>query len=424
MSGGTPVLGQDAGGTGRLGRLAPDELLGLLRGRRWFRALEHPAAGARVTAVLHADDALELSLVDVRFADGETGHYLVALGADGSDAMTDLEALRRLTHLAGVETPCLAVRPVGVEQSNSAVVLDESVVLKLYRHIEPGPGIEAELLHGLQAAGFASSPRLLGVLDDERSGLDSTLAIVTEYVSSAGDGWELTLSSLASGDPDWLPSRARRLGEVTGAMHAALASGAEPALAPEQPGPEALDELVAELEADVEALTGTPLDATVSPLLELVRGLRAGAEMPQLALRIHGDYHLGQALWADRGDWVVIDMEGEPARPIPERRRRTLALRDVAGMLRSFAYAADASSLHGGFPAPSGWEASCRATFLEGWRATIDPRLVPVSDESLEQLLALCELRKLLYEVRYELAHRPDWVRIPAARLERILQGR
>jgi maltokinase len=421
---GAPVLGEDAGGTGRLARLAPDALLGLLRGRRWFRALEHPAAGARVSAVLHAEAELELTLVEVRFTDGQSGLYLVALGAGGEDAMTDLDALRRLTQLAGVETPCLAVRAAGVEQSNTAVVLDESVVLKLYRHIEPGPGIEAELLRGLQAAGFASSPRLLGVLDDDRSGLDATLAIVTEYVPSEGDGWELALSSLAAGDAEWLPSRAHRLGEVTGAMHAALAAATDPVLAPEELGPATLAELTADLEADIEALGGTSLDATVAPLLALVRGVRAGAEMPQLALRIHGDYHLGQTLWADRGDWVVIDMEGEPARPLPERRRRTLALNDVAGMLRSFAYAADASSLHGGVPAPAGWEESCRAAFLEGWRSTVDPRLVPEGEQSLERLLALCEVRKLLYEVRYELSHRPDWVRIPAAGLERILQGR
>jgi predicted trehalose synthase len=423
MSGGPPVLGEDVGGPGRLARLAPAELLGLLHGRRWFRALEHPAASARVSAVVHADDALELSLVDVGFTDGEHGLYLVALGADGGDAMADLAALRRLTQLAGVDTPCLAVRAAGVEQSNSAVVLDESVVLKLYRHIEPGPGIEAELLHGLQEAGFASSPRLRGVLDDERSGRRTTLAIVTDYVASAGDGWELTLSSLSSGDTGWLPSRARRLGEVTGAMHAALASAADPVLAPEEPAAGALDELAAELETDLAALAATPLEAMVAPLRERTRALRESAAVPRLALRIHGDYHLGQALWADRGDWVVIDMEGEPARPIPERRRRTFALRDVAGMVRSFAYAASASSLHGGVPVPEGWEASCRAAFLEGWRATVDPRLVPAGEQGFESLLALCELRKLLYELRYELSHRPDWVAIPAAGLERILQG-
>ena len=149
----------------------------------------------------------------------------------------------------------------------------------------------------------------------------------------------------------------------------------------------------------------------------------ARVEPPRLVLRIHGDYHLGQVLWADRDDWVVIDYEGEPGRSLAERRRRTFALRDVAGMLRSFAYAADASSLLAGVPAPGGWEASCRAAFLEGWRATVDPRLLPPSERDLERLLALCELQKLLYELRYELAHRPDWVGIPVAGLERTTGG-
>ena len=149
---------------------------------------------------------------------------------------------------------------------------------------------------------------------------------------------------------------------------------------------------------------------------------QARAELPQLVLRIHGDYHLAQVLWSDRGDWVVIDLEGEPARSLEERRRRTFALRDVAGMLRSFAYAADAATLHGGRPAPEGWEDACRAAFLEGWGTTVDPRLVPPSADGSKSLLALCELQKLLYELRYERAHRPDWVRLPLAGLSRILE--
>jgi len=418
---GRATPGVTVAGPGRLGRLPSDELLGFLLGRRWFRALEHPPASARVAAAVHADDVLELSLVDVRFEDGLGGFYLVALGADGGDAMTDPASLRRLAQLAGVDTPCASVRTAGGEQTNSAVVLDESVVLKLYRHIEPGPGIEAELLHGLQAAGFTSSPRLRGVIEGGSPEPHTTLGIVTDYVASAGDGWELTLASLSAGDTGWLPSRARRLGEVTGAMHAALASSPDPLIAPEVPGPHSVGELTAELERDLALLAGTPLAGRLDEVRDVVRSLGENAELPRLALRIHGDYHLGQALWADGGDWVVIDMEGEPARPMSERRRRTFALRDVAGMLRSFAYAADASSLHGDVPAPADWELSCRSAFLEGWRATVDPRLVPAGERGCERLLALCELRKLLYELHYELSHRPDWVCIPVAGLERIL---
>ena len=124
----------------------------------------------------------------------------MALGADGGDAMTDPAALRRSRSSRASTRRAPRCAPRAASRSNSAVVLDESVVLKLYRHIEPGPGIEAELLHGLQAAGFTSAPRLRGVLERASPEPHATLAIVTDYVASAGDGWELTLASLAAGD--------------------------------------------------------------------------------------------------------------------------------------------------------------------------------------------------------------------------------
>jgi predicted trehalose synthase len=153
-------------------------------------------------------------------------------------------------------------------------------------------------------------------------------------------------------------------------------------------------------------------------LAAYVATLSAIAQPPALLARIHGDLHLGQVLRSGLGDWVVIDYEGEPARPLEERRAVDAAARDAAGMLRSFAYAAAYAD------APAGWEAACRTAFLEGWLEAVDPRLVPEGREALEALLALYELQKLLYELRYERAHRPDWVRIPAGALARILGGR
>ena len=139
-------------------------------------------------------------------------------------------------------------------------------------------------------------------------------------------------------------------------------------------------------------------------------------------IRIHGDYHLGQVLWAERVDWIVIDFEGEPGRSLAERRRRTSALRDVAGMLRSFAYAADGSRLLAQRDVAGRLGGSCRSAFLDGWRETVDPRLLPSSEAGFERLLALFELQKLVYELRYELGNRPDWVWIPVAGLERMLE--
>ncbi len=224
MSRRAPVAGTQAS-VSRLEHLEPDELLALVVGRRWFSATGGTPESALLSTLVHGDDELELGLVEVRFADGDARTYLVALGHGGGEALEDLPALARLLALAGVDSPCASVRPAGTDQSNSAVVVDESVVLKVYRRIEPGPAVEAELLRGLEA--FGSAPRLLGAIEHAAGGRRTTLAIATEYVPAAGDGWDLATAALAHGDAAWLPLRARLLGEVTGAMHAALAAAAD-----------------------------------------------------------------------------------------------------------------------------------------------------------------------------------------------------
>jgi predicted trehalose synthase len=117
---------------------------------------------------------------------------------------------------------------------------------------------------------------------------------------------------------------------------------------------------------------------------------------------------------------VILDFEGEPARSLPERRRKRSPLRDVAGMMRSFSYAASASPLLRGAEPPDGWEDRARAEFLEGYRSTIDQSLVP-SGSGMERLLRVFELEKAVYELRYELNNRPDWVQIPVAGIQRML---
>jgi maltokinase len=137
-------------------------------------------------------------------------------------------------------------------------------------------------------------------------------------------------------------------------------------------------------------------------------------------IRTHGDLHLGQTMLGDEG-WVVLDFEGEPARSLPERRRKRSPLRDVAGMLRSFAYAASASQLLRDVAPPADWETRARAEFLEGYRRAIEPTLVP-SSSSMDKLLAVFELEKAVYELRYELNNRPEWVKIPVAGIVRMLE--
>ena len=142
-------------------------------------------------------------------------------------------------------------------------------------------------------------------------------------------------------------------------------------------------------------------------------------------IRHHGDLHLGQTLRTHGRDarWIIIDFEGEPARPLTERRRKRSPLRDVAGMLRSFAYAASASQLLRGVPAPEGWEQQARSAFLEAYLATVEPTLLPAGRPAIEKLLAIFELEKAVYELRYELNNRPDWVPIPVAGIARLLES-
>jgi len=139
-------------------------------------------------------------------------------------------------------------------------------------------------------------------------------------------------------------------------------------------------------------------------------------------IRHHGDFHLGQTLLSRDGDWVILDFEGEPARPLLERRRKRSPLRDVAGMLRSFAYVASASELQRGAPAPEGWEAAARETFLGAYFDTVEPTLLPAGQAATEKLLQIFELEKAVYELRYELNNRPDWVGIPVRGILRLLE--
>jgi predicted trehalose synthase len=120
--------------------------------------------------------------------------------------------------------------------------------------------------------------------------------------------------------------------------------------------------------------------------------------------------------------WVVLDFEGEPARPLLERRRKRSPLRDVAGMLRSFAYAASASALQRDRPAPEGWEERARESFLAGYLEAVDAALMPPGEGPTRTMLSIFELEKAVYELRYELNNRPDWVGIPVAGIVRLLE--
>jgi maltokinase len=417
----------------RVEALSSDELLSVIAGERWFASKGREPESAQVVGWHAADGEAVVALVEVRFPEGTHDTYALALGeSDGRlvDALGDARLARELLAVAGVRADGRSVRPMGVEQSNSSVVVDERHVLKLYRRLEAGPNPELEMLRVLGARGFAHAPPLEGEIEHREAPIEATLALVAGYVPAHGGGWELALASLRE-DPEWLPTRARRLGEVTGAMHAALAADPEdPHFAPEEPSGESVAILAASVDEEIERVFQSlpelpalaPIAGRHGELRDLSQGL-AQIGPPGLAIRVHGDYHLGQVLWSEREDWVVIDFEGEPARSLPERRNRYSPLRDVAGMVRSFAYAEDAARLLHGVEPPSGWEERCRASFLEGYHEAVDPRLLPGGTTGSENLLALFELQKLVYELRYELGNRPDWISIPVAGLVQLLEA-
>jgi len=308
------------------------------------------------------------------------------------------------------------------------VVIGEELVLKVYRLLTAGDNPEVELLRYLREHGFANTPELLGSYEHSGRLIDSTLGIVTEFVPADRDGWSFALASLA-GDPSQFLGTLERLGEVIGSMHVLLASdSSDPSFAAEEPSAESLALVAATLDEEIEAVFAhLPENEVLEPIAgrgeDVRERLRVLASMTSRSrvIRIHGNLHLGDLLWTG-SDWLVLDFEGPPERSVPERRRKRSPLRDVAGMLRSFAYAASAAVLAGGSPPPDGWEEQARENFLRGWFSVAESSaFVPGGAAGAEQLLEIFELEKAVDELRHELEVRPDWVSIPVAAIERLL---
>ncbi len=456
---------------GDLDLLGERRLIDFVQGRRWFGQKTEEVTHANVvdTAVLRREiPMLVAAITEIRFQPGTHELYQLLLGfrpehdgwqeevigdSDGArayDALADAELARGLVELmragAAVEAGEGAIefhtvegvpipedlgefRRLGAEQSNTSVVFGERTIFKAYRRLEAGVNPELELLRFLTERGFSNIPALHGWYDYVGRPLTATLGVLQAFVPGARDGWELALESMGA-DPEGFLARLRRLGEVTGAMHTALASDAgDPSFAPEEPSTEALPLLVATVDEEIEELfLDLPEVDVVEPVAgrgeEIRERLRLISQLGPVGrvIRHHGDYHLGQVLW-NGSDWIVLDFEGEPARSVPERRRKRSPLRDVAGMLRSFAYAASATELSGASTPPPDWEERAREEFLAGYFETVDRTLVPSGRDAVRRLLALFELEKAVYELRYELNHRPDWLRIPVAGIQRLLEA-
>jgi maltose alpha-D-glucosyltransferase / alpha-amylase len=372
-------------------------------------------------------------------------------------------------------TDNLAPRRLTGEQSNTSIVFGERLILKLFRRLEPGINPDFEIGRYLtERVAFKRVPAVLGAI--EHTGIGEppgTLAMMQQLVESQADGWThatdevrrfydavqsrkppavndgaFDYSRIVSAEP---PAAVRdsigayldtagRLGRRTGEMHVALASEAsDGAFAPEPFTDEDLNVIRAAAAAEAQsAFAALEAHAALAPELiarrqDVIDRIQRGGTLEFTAskIRVHGDYHLGQVLWAE-GDFYILDFEGEPAKPVDARRSKQSPLKDVAGMLRSFSYAAHAG-LFAYTTARSDafeqlqqwahvWETWTTGAFLRGYfEATADALFVPRNPAQRDELLGLFVLEKALYELNYELNNRPDWVRIPIFGIRRLL---
>ena len=439
--------------------------------QRWFGAKGRPVAAVDVTARTSLTDTeplLDLLVLTISFADGtpeqryqlllgrrtevhgELEHHLIGKvgGLCAFDALGDndatawlLEALRagrtvgdvRFVPEPGAELAAPGPgRVMTGEQSNSSVVYGERSILKLFRRVNVGVNPDVEVHRALRRVGNRDVAALQGAIEGTFDGQPATLAMLQDFAGNAADGWRMALSSVrdlfaeadlradeVGGD---FASEATRIGEAVAVVHADLAA----ALGTAERDP-----------AELAAVWTARLDAALAetsalePHADAVRAVYAAvaaSTSPVAAHRVHGDLHLGQLLRTPQ-HWLILDFEGEPSAPVAERRRPDSPMRDVAGMLRSFDYAAfyqllaadpRAFSAERGTPSPllwhaREWTARNRDAFCDGYaqRAGVDPR-----DHG--PLLRGFELDKAVYEVVYETRNRPTWAPIPLSSIKRI----
>jgi maltokinase len=310
-------------------------------------------------------------------------------------------------------------------------VFGDETVLKVFRRLEPGINPELEVLQFLTRREFANIAPLQGWYEYDGRSFAATLGVAQRFFSDAVGGWELALDQIAT-DPAAFLVELGSLGAVTAQMHNCLASDAsDAAFSPEEPSAESMSLLTATIDEDIERVfVRLPDDERVAAIAgrgQDVReqiALRAQTGVGGRSIRTHGDYHLGQTLHRAGGKgWVIIDFEGEPARPLFERRQKRSPLRDVASMLRSFAYVTSALEILRGQSAPADFEDRVRRTFLEHYFSNIDPALLPPGETAVINLLSIFELEKAIYELQYELDNRPEWLPIPVAGIVRLLES-
>ena len=448
-----------------------DLLPGWLPEQRWFGAKGRSIKSVEIVAdhtIVPGDPALRHLLIEVDYADlegdAETYQLLVGqradvptrlehavIGREGSlslyDAAHDNELTHVLLHLINTEgdqggmsfrrlpgvalTEDLTGLVMGAEQSNTSIVFGEEYILKVFRKVAPGINPDLEITRALAQAGCTEIAAPLGWMEMTGSRDNSettTLGLLQPFLRSATEGWRLAVTSIrdlyaeadlhadeVGGD---FAGESERLGGTTAHVHALMREALESRVADEGENVSTAKQMHERLDAACE------ISSELAPYADGIRAAYdAVAELPGgvPVQRIHGDYHLGQVLRTDAG-WVMIDFEGEPARPLAERRALMSPLRDVAGMLRSFDYAARhllaEQPMNPGLEyRASEWAERNRDAFCDGYATASgrDPR-----EDSV--LLRAFELDKAIYEVVYEARNRPTWLPIPLGSIERLVK--
>jgi maltokinase len=318
-------------------------------------------------------------------------------------------------------------RVLSGEQSNTSIIVDAEradgspvgLMVKVFRALHDGENPDVVLQSAIAAAGSRRVPETYGAVvgtwpDPVAPGGTARghLAVAQEFLADTRDAWRVALDAARVGEDFSEP--ARDLGAATAEVHRVLASAFPTALADARSHAALLGSM------RVRAAAATALVPSLAAAGDRISAvLEAGAADDWPALqRVHGDYHLGQVLQVPGRGWVLLDFEGEPLRPMAERSEPDLALRDVAGMLRSFDYVAGTIAHEGGDgPAARAWSDQARSAFLAGYQAELGTSLAPSST-----LLAALELDKALYECVYEARNRPTWLPIPELAVHRLLE--
>jgi predicted trehalose synthase len=434
---------------------SPAALAAWLPAQRWFAGKTRRIDAVAIESVVALGSAV-LLIARVRLDDGAEDRYalplatqetpvdvlaepafardLLRLMTTGARVSGDAGAIRGRPTAAG--TPPLsddeAVRRLGGEQSNTSVAFGDRIIFKQFRRLQTGINPEEEITRFLtERTPFRHAPKLIGSIAYEPVGREAaTLAVAHEFVSGAEDGWRWTLAQLRDLDahgeksesPDAYPVSAaaaslaalRRLGERTGQLHVALESAPrDPDFAPEPIAPDDVRRWIDGLERELaaaRAALGGQLPIEVPDASAALAGLIGATKIRQ-----HGDFHLGQTLYVPaRADFVIVDFEGEPLRPIAERRAKHPAMRDVAGLLRSISYAAAAERTPRSQRRRERWEAEGARAFVEGYLAAArGASFLPATPEAFERAVAAFALEKAAYEVVYEANQRPEWLPIP-----------